>query len=210
MLWIILLEIQLILRKSFDAVISTLLNFVLMFRKAHQENCKQAELDKKKAEKEKEMEKSKASTPNSKNVCFWPIMCFFWIHCFFTRMLKIPSTGFDDSKLGPAADASKGEDEIYKLTWEGYKMISDCPTWLYISIASWLASIFAHWLLRLLKITQQYMEKTAECLKLLADSSNLGSQFRVVNWIRGRVSQILVKFGLSPASNSTSCWLLIA
>lgn len=51
-----------------NAVISTLLNFVLMFRRAHQENCKQAELEKKKAEKEREMEKSKASTPSSKNV----------------------------------------------------------------------------------------------------------------------------------------------
>ncbi|RRT49798.1 hypothetical protein B296_00049360 [Ensete ventricosum] len=51
-----------------DAVISTLLNFVLMFRRAHQENCKQAELEKKKAEKERGMEKSKASTPSRKNV----------------------------------------------------------------------------------------------------------------------------------------------
>lgn len=55
-----------------NAVISTLLNFVLMFRRAHQENCKQAELEKKKAEKEREMEKSKASTPSSKNVGAWP------------------------------------------------------------------------------------------------------------------------------------------
>lgn len=30
------------------AVIATLLNFVRMFRKAHDENCKQAELEKKK------------------------------------------------------------------------------------------------------------------------------------------------------------------
>jgi len=46
-------------------VISTLLNFVTLFRRAHQENCKQAELERKKAEKEAEMEKSKA--PNSTN-----------------------------------------------------------------------------------------------------------------------------------------------
>lgn len=37
----------------------TLLNFVRLFKKAHEENCKQAELDKKKAEKEAEMEKAK-------------------------------------------------------------------------------------------------------------------------------------------------------
>jgi Sec-independent protein translocase protein TatA len=42
------------------AVISTLLTFVTMFRKAHEENRKQAELDKKRAEKEAEAEKSKA------------------------------------------------------------------------------------------------------------------------------------------------------
>ncbi|KAL0451583.1 UNVERIFIED_CONTAM: Formin-like protein 13 [Sesamum latifolium] len=39
-------------RCPFEQVISTLLNFVRMFKKAHEENCKQLELDKKKAEKE--------------------------------------------------------------------------------------------------------------------------------------------------------------
>lgn len=42
-----------------SAVTATLLNFVRLFRKAHEENCKQAELEKKKAQKEAEMEKSK-------------------------------------------------------------------------------------------------------------------------------------------------------
>ncbi|RZR86689.1 hypothetical protein BHM03_00013939 [Ensete ventricosum] len=60
----LVIDLQMII----DAVISTLLNFVLMFRRAHQENCKQAELEKKKAEKERGMEKSKASTPSRKNV----------------------------------------------------------------------------------------------------------------------------------------------
>lgn len=41
------------------AVTATLLNFVRMFRKAHEENCKQAELEKKKAQKEAEMENGK-------------------------------------------------------------------------------------------------------------------------------------------------------
>lgn len=41
------------------AVTATLLNFIRLFRKAHEENCKQAELEKKKAEKEAEMEKGK-------------------------------------------------------------------------------------------------------------------------------------------------------
>ncbi|CAJ1944131.1 unnamed protein product [Sphenostylis stenocarpa] len=40
-------------------VTTTLLNFIRLFRKAHEENCKQAELEKKKAEKEAEMEKAK-------------------------------------------------------------------------------------------------------------------------------------------------------
>ncbi|XP_047954433.1 LOW QUALITY PROTEIN: formin-like protein 20 [Salvia hispanica] len=43
-------------RCPFEQVIATLLNFVRMFRKAHEENCKQAELEKKKAQKEAEME----------------------------------------------------------------------------------------------------------------------------------------------------------
>ncbi|KAG8079893.1 hypothetical protein GUJ93_ZPchr0007g4567 [Zizania palustris] len=47
-------------RCPFEQVITTLLTFVTMFRKAHEENRKQAELDKKKAEKEAEAEKYKA------------------------------------------------------------------------------------------------------------------------------------------------------
>lgn len=41
------------------AVTATLSNFVKLFRKAHEENVKQAELEKKKAQKEAEMEKAK-------------------------------------------------------------------------------------------------------------------------------------------------------
>lgn len=52
---------------SIGAVIGTLLNFVTMFKRAHQENCKQLELEKKKAEKEAQMEKSKGSTKNTKD-----------------------------------------------------------------------------------------------------------------------------------------------
>ena len=51
-----------------NAVLSTLLNFILMFKRAHQENCQQAELEKKKAQKGREMEKPKSSLSNSKNV----------------------------------------------------------------------------------------------------------------------------------------------
>lgn len=39
-------------------VTATLLNFIRLFRKAHEENIKQAELEKKKAEKEAEAEKA--------------------------------------------------------------------------------------------------------------------------------------------------------
>lgn len=57
-------------RCPFEQVISTLMNFVVMFRRAHQENCKQAELEKKKAQKEAETEKSKAPNhaPNPKHL----------------------------------------------------------------------------------------------------------------------------------------------
>ncbi|RZR89016.1 hypothetical protein BHM03_00016674 [Ensete ventricosum] len=54
-------------RCPFEQVISTLLNFVLMFKQAHQGNCKQTELEKKKAQKGREMERSKSSLSNSKN-----------------------------------------------------------------------------------------------------------------------------------------------
>ncbi|CAN1795681.1 Formin-like protein 20, partial [Linum perenne] len=46
-------------RYPFEQVTATLLNFVKLFRKAHDENVKQAEQDKKKAEKEAEMEKAR-------------------------------------------------------------------------------------------------------------------------------------------------------
>lgn len=45
-------------RCSFEQVITTLLNFVRMFRRAHEENCKLAEVEKKKAQKESKMNKS--------------------------------------------------------------------------------------------------------------------------------------------------------
>ncbi|KAK1293294.1 Formin-like protein 6 [Acorus calamus] len=46
-------------RCPFEQVVSTLLNFVKMFGRAHEENCKQLELEKKKAQKEAENEKLK-------------------------------------------------------------------------------------------------------------------------------------------------------
>ncbi|XVE53536.1 hypothetical protein DITRI_Ditri03aG0010800 [Diplodiscus trichospermus] len=50
-------------RCPFEQVVSTLLNFVRMFVRAHEENCKQLESEKKKAEKEADNEKLKISTP---------------------------------------------------------------------------------------------------------------------------------------------------
>ncbi|XP_073034106.1 formin-like protein 18 isoform X2 [Primulina eburnea] len=46
-------------RCPFEQVISTILNFVRMFKKSNEENCKQLELERKKAEKEASTEKSK-------------------------------------------------------------------------------------------------------------------------------------------------------
>lgn len=40
------------MHELFCAVISTLLNFVRMFKRSHEENCKQLEFERKKAEKE--------------------------------------------------------------------------------------------------------------------------------------------------------------
>ncbi|PKI72145.1 hypothetical protein CRG98_007464 [Punica granatum] len=54
-------------RCPFEQVTATLLNFVRLFRKSHEENCKQAELEKKKAEKEAEMEKAKGVNLTKKN-----------------------------------------------------------------------------------------------------------------------------------------------
>uniref|UniRef100_A0A9I9DFC3 Formin-like protein n=1 Tax=Cucumis melo TaxID=3656 RepID=A0A9I9DFC3_CUCME len=55
-------------RCPFEQVTVTLLNFVRLFRKAHEENCKQAELEKKKAEKEAEMENAKGISLTKKSV----------------------------------------------------------------------------------------------------------------------------------------------
>lgn len=55
-------------RCPFEQVTTTLLNFVRLFRKAHEENLKQAELEKKKAEKEAEMERAKGINLTKKNM----------------------------------------------------------------------------------------------------------------------------------------------
>ncbi|XP_022921382.1 formin-like protein 20 [Cucurbita moschata] len=55
-------------RCPFEQVTVTLLNFMRLFRKAHEENCKQAELERKKAEKEAEMEKAKGISLTKKSV----------------------------------------------------------------------------------------------------------------------------------------------
>ncbi|XP_065009628.1 formin-like protein 5 [Musa acuminata AAA Group] len=52
---------------SFEQVVTTLRNFISLFRRAHQDNCKQAELEKK-AEKDWGIDKSKSSTPRSRAV----------------------------------------------------------------------------------------------------------------------------------------------
>ncbi|KAL0330214.1 UNVERIFIED_CONTAM: Formin-like protein 18 [Sesamum radiatum] len=46
-------------RCPFEQVVSTLLNFVRMFQRCHEENCKQQELEKKKAQQEAENDKGK-------------------------------------------------------------------------------------------------------------------------------------------------------
>uniref|UniRef100_A0A0D6QUQ8 FH2 domain-containing protein n=1 Tax=Araucaria cunninghamii TaxID=56994 RepID=A0A0D6QUQ8_ARACU len=48
-------------RCPFEQVVTTLVNFVGMFKRAHNENVKQAEFERKKAEKEAEREKMKIS-----------------------------------------------------------------------------------------------------------------------------------------------------
>ncbi|KAJ0973756.1 hypothetical protein J5N97_015721 [Dioscorea zingiberensis] len=53
-------------RCPFEQVINTLLNFVQMFRRAHTENCKQLEQEKRKAQKEAEMEKSRSGIRTSR------------------------------------------------------------------------------------------------------------------------------------------------
>ncbi|XP_022134758.1 formin-like protein 20 [Momordica charantia] len=55
-------------RCPFEQVTVTLLNFVRLFRKAHEENCKQAELEKKKAVKDAEMENAKGINLTKKSV----------------------------------------------------------------------------------------------------------------------------------------------
>ncbi|OVA09231.1 Tensin phosphatase [Macleaya cordata] len=52
-------------RCPFEQVVSTLVNFVRMFARAHDENCKQLELERKRAQKEAESEKVKVGTPKN-------------------------------------------------------------------------------------------------------------------------------------------------
>ncbi|KAL4333929.1 hypothetical protein GQ457_07G037450 [Hibiscus cannabinus] len=65
-------------RCTFEQVVSTLLNFVRMFVRAHEENRKQLELEKKKAQKEAEDEKMQVSTPAMKSE--HPITTVY--HCY--------------------------------------------------------------------------------------------------------------------------------
>ncbi|XP_057985562.1 formin-like protein 18 isoform X2 [Hevea brasiliensis] len=62
-------------RCPFEQVVSTLLNFVRMFVRAHEENCKQLEFEKKKAEREAENERLKVngSKKESENLMPTPI-----------------------------------------------------------------------------------------------------------------------------------------
>lgn len=50
----------------FATVTATLLNFIRLFKKAHEENVKQVELEKKKAAKEAGMEKAKGVSRTKK------------------------------------------------------------------------------------------------------------------------------------------------
>uniref|UniRef100_A0A5B7C9Y0 Formin-like protein n=1 Tax=Davidia involucrata TaxID=16924 RepID=A0A5B7C9Y0_DAVIN len=61
-------------RCTFEQVTSTLVNFVRMFNRAHEENCKQLELERKKAEKDAESEKLKIhAQQDSKHLSHTPI-----------------------------------------------------------------------------------------------------------------------------------------
>lgn len=59
------------------AVTATLLNFVRLFKKAHEENLKQAELEKKKAQKEAEMENAKGINLTKKGPKGWELFNVF-------------------------------------------------------------------------------------------------------------------------------------
>lgn len=48
-------------------MVATLLNFVQLFQRVHEENGKQAELEKKKAQKEADLEKAKECSTPRKN-----------------------------------------------------------------------------------------------------------------------------------------------
>lgn len=53
-------------RCPFEQVVSTLVNFVRMFVRSHEENCKQLEFEKKRAMKEAENENSKLNASSKK------------------------------------------------------------------------------------------------------------------------------------------------
>ncbi|KAJ6977326.1 formin-like protein 20 isoform X2 [Populus alba x Populus x berolinensis] len=65
---LLVLRLVVIVWYTHPTVTATLLNFVRLFRKAHEENLKQAELERKKAEKEAEMEKARGINLTKKNM----------------------------------------------------------------------------------------------------------------------------------------------
>jgi hypothetical protein len=88
-----------------------------MFRKAHEENVKQAELEKKKALKEAaEAEKTKSAQLASKNVYILDYTCFtvllnpqnFFMYVFYLL------AGLESFKSKPASKTNIRENEIYK------------------------------------------------------------------------------------------------
>uniref|UniRef100_A0A452XW55 Formin-like protein n=1 Tax=Aegilops tauschii subsp. strangulata TaxID=200361 RepID=A0A452XW55_AEGTS len=60
-------------RCPFEQVVTTLHNFVKLFTRSHEENCKQLDLEKKKAQKEAEPEKAKGESENEKDELSHPI-----------------------------------------------------------------------------------------------------------------------------------------
>uniref|UniRef100_M8C2Z3 Formin-like protein n=1 Tax=Aegilops tauschii TaxID=37682 RepID=M8C2Z3_AEGTA len=93
-------------RCPFEQVMSTLLTFVTMFRKAHEENIKQAELEKKKAQKEAEAEKSKNAQLASKN-----IYSVSSAHLFMFFYVLI---GLESIESKPTSETNVRENKIYK------------------------------------------------------------------------------------------------
>lgn len=78
------------------AVISTLFNFVKMFKQSHEENCKQLEFEKKKAEKEAAAELMKMNASDTGHLLQSQVKSVNWLEPKSDWSSSVDGNGWND------------------------------------------------------------------------------------------------------------------